>query len=371
MNSRFRLLIALCCLLSAGCPANAQAPDALALSSSAAYARFQKDSAKGNWLAAINSLEECRRLNDSEADIQQQQQLSQIENAHDLGKKNREVAFDAGHISLLSKQTALQNEELNNEKTIRDLLLGGVTMLLLVLAISYNRYKLKTRTNNALQERQLEISEHNNALKQLVAEREWLLKEIHNRVKNNLQLVISLLNSQVVNIKNESAAMLIRDSRNRMNAISIIHHRLFKTDDVSGIDMAGYLHELTRFLGDSFGNTGKIDFAVSLEPLNLNVSQAIPIGLIVNEAITNAIKYAFPSRQTGRIDLRLKESAGGVVMLTISDDGVGLREGFDITTSNTLGISLMQGLAEQIKGKLKFLRLNGLTLEMTFKKMSY
>lgn len=219
--------------------------------------------------------------------------------------------------------------------------------------------------------RQREISGQNIALKQLVAEREWLLKEIHNRVKNNLELVISLLNSQVIDIKNDSAAMLIRDSRNRMNAISIIHHRLFKVDDVSGIDMAGYLSELTRFLGDSFGITGKIDFVLSLEPLNLNVSQAIPVGLIVNEAITNAFKYAFPSWQTGTINLRLKASADGIVMLTISDDGVGLREGFDITTSNTLGVSLMQGLAEQIKGELKFINGNGFRLELRFKKLSY
>jgi two-component system, sensor histidine kinase PdtaS len=373
MNVRFRLLMAVCCLGFPVCPSYAQEPDAVAYKKKAAFAytRFQLDSAEGNWLAAVNSLEKFRQFTDSAAYIQHQEQLNQIENAHDMQKKNRDVAFNAEHISLLNRQTALQNEALKNEKTIRSLLLGGVAMLLLLLVISYNRYKLKARTNNTLQGRQREISGQNNALKQLVAEREWLLKEIHNRVKNNLELVISLLNSQVVDIKNESAAMLIRDSRNRMNAISIIHHRLFKDDDVSGVDMAGYLKELTRFLGDSFGNTGKIDFVVSLEPLNLNVSQAIPVGLIVNEAITNAFKYAFPSRQTGAINLRLKTSADGIVMLTIGDNGVGLREGFDITTSNTLGVSLMQGLAGQIKGKLKFINFNGLLLDLTFKKLDY
>jgi len=374
MNTRFRILIAVCCLQHPACPIFAQTTDStinLLQSAKVDYHRFQLDSANGQWRRAVSWLAKCRRLIDSAADLQHQQQVTQLENTLDVRKKNREVIFNAEHIALLSKETALQNMALKNEEMTRKLVFGGVAILLLLLGIIYNRYRLKIRTNRAVQDRQREISRYNDALEQLVGERVWLLKEMHTRVRNNLQMVISLLDAQVAGIKNESAAMIIRDSKHRMNAISIIHNRLFGTVDLAGIDMAGYLGELSGFLEDSFGTAGRIDFEVSLQPLTLNVSQAIPVGLIVNEAITNAIKYAFPSRQIGVISLTLKSLPDGAVMLAVSDNGVGLREWFDISTSNSLGVSLMQGLAGQIKGKLTFINQNGLTLELTFKKWDF
>jgi two-component sensor histidine kinase len=137
-------------------------------------------------------------------------------------------------------------------------------------------------------------------------EKEWLMKEIHHRVKNNLQIVISLLSTQSNYIDNDIAYNAIRESQHRMQAISLIYQKLYQSENLARVDIRSYIAELVTYLRESFDTDPRIRFELDIVPLDLEVTRAVPLGLILNEAITNAIKYAFPDERTGKISICLK-----------------------------------------------------------------
>lgn len=223
---------------------------------------------------------------------------------------------------------------------------------------------MKRKTNAILEAKQEEINSKNNKLERLVAEKEWLLKEIHHRVKNNLQIVISLLNTQSAYLDNQEALEAIQNSQHRMHAMSLIHQKLYQTDNLSSINMPWYIKELADYLKDSFDHEGKIKFELSLAAIDLDVAQAVPLGLILNEAITNAIKYAFPNGK-GIINILLEESDTNY-LLRISDNGTGLPEDFELAETDSLGMNLMRGLAEQLDGTYTIQSDKGVIITINF-----
>ena len=127
----------------------------------------------------------------------------------------------------------------------------------------------------------------------LLKDKEWLIKEVHHRVKNNLQMVISLLNSQSIYLNDEAAVVAIQESQRRMHAMSLIHQKLYQSENVGVIDMRAYINEFISYLKDIFETGSSIRFEQDVDPIKLDVGQAVPVGLILNEVITNSIKYAF------------------------------------------------------------------------------
>jgi len=202
--------------------------------------------------------------------------------------------------------------------------------------------------------------------KKLLNEKEWLLKEIHHRVKNNLQIVISLLNTQSAYLDNEDAVAAIRISQNRMHAMSLIHQKLYQSDNMANIDMFWYVHELANHMMESFDVRNRIEFLIDVDKIYLNIVQAVPLGLILNEAISNSIKYAFPQKDKGIITVSLKKDDESMCTLNISDNGIGLPDGFDPEATNSLGMSLMIGLSNQIDGDFKILNNHGVTININF-----
>ena len=200
----------------------------------------------------------------------------------------------------------------------------------------------------------------------LIKEKEWLLKEIHHRVKNNLQIVMSLLNSQSVFIDNDAALTAIHDSERRVHAMALIHQKLYLSENISRIAMAEYIDELVSYVHDSFDIGNRVVFRQSVEPMNLDVSQAIPLGLIINEGIVNAIKYAFPNERKGIVTISLHYEDTGHLLLEISDNGIGLPSGLDIKQLNSLGLDMMQGLTKQLNGKFYMENNNGLNIKVRF-----
>jgi two-component sensor histidine kinase len=168
------------------------------------------------------------------------------------------------------------------------------------------------------------IKNKNGQLQHLLTEKDWLVKEIHHRVKNNLQIVMSLLNSQSAYIDNELALTAIHDSQHRVHAMSLIHQKLYGLENVSSIDMSVYIRELVTYLADSFNTGQRIHFELKLEPLEMDVSQAVPLGLILNEAITNSFKYGFPDGRSGVMSILLGMSTPDHYSLIISDNGIGM-----------------------------------------------
>jgi two-component sensor histidine kinase len=255
--------------------------------------------------------------------------------------------------------------------------IGGSIMLLMLLGVSYDRYRIKRRSNFLLQLQKQAIDQKNFELQQLTLsqgkllnEKEWLLKEIHHRVKNNLQIAMSLLNTQTYYLDNEKAVEAIRQSRNRMFAMSLIHQRLYQSDNLELINMNRYIPELINYIEDSFARDRNIQFRACIDPVRLDVAQAVPIGLIINETVTNSIKYAFPDRDGGVINIVLKYLEGKNILLEIADDGVGVKPGFDIKQTNSMGMQLIDTLNQQLEGTMTVQNRNGLVISIVVEKFA-
>jgi two-component sensor histidine kinase len=193
------------------------------------------------------------------------------------------------------------------------------------------------------------ISEQNLSLHHLLEEKEWLIKEIHHRVKNNLHIITSLLESQSAFLKDEAAFEAIRDTQHRVFAMSLIHQKLYQPEkNVTKINMSIYLHEVVNYLRESFETGSRIQFNMEMEPIELDISFAIPLGMILNEAITNSVKYAFLGNTAGVITVLIKKTANRKYRFSVSDNGVGLPKNFDPLKSQTLGMRLIKGLSDDI-----------------------
>jgi two-component sensor histidine kinase len=232
--------------------------------------------------------------------------------------------------------------------------------LLIVLSIIIVRQVRKQRRQ------QQEIHHKNKNLHHLLEEKEWLLKEIHHRVKNNLHTITSLLESQSAYLKNE-ALSAIRNSQHRVFAMSIIHQKLYEPEtNTTEIDMSAYIHELIIYLQESFETGQRIQFIMKLEPVNLDITMAVPVGLILNEAITNSLKYAFPGKSNGQVTISIERLVTHKLLFTVEDNGVGLPRSFDINTVNSLGMKLMKGLSDDIGAQFSIKGENGTRISVVF-----
>ncbi|MBU3915541.1 response regulator [bacterium] len=197
-------------------------------------------------------------------------------------------------------------------------------------------------------------------LQKSLNEKETLLKEIHHRVKNNMTVISSLLNLQMNSIDNQIAKEALQDSQNRVQSMSMIHETLCRSDNLSAINLKTYLSELGVTIFQNYSISNKTRFKVEAENILIGAKQASPVGLIVNELITNCVKYAFPDDREGEILLELKSNGKNGVELIVSDNGVGLPEGFDPQNTNSLGLKLVKMLAEnQLDGTIDMESNNG------------
>lgn len=335
--------------------------------------RFMMDTTQHNYSAATAHLLEYNRLNDSSSAQAKNSQIAQLQVQFETEQKEKDILVKDQNIQLLTKQSQLQQAKIQKDDIIRNATIVGAAMLLLVLILVYSRYILKQKNNRQLQQQQQQINKQNISLQalvgeqsKLIGEKEWLIKEIHHRVKNNLQIVMSLLNSQSAYIDNESALTAIHDSQHRVHAMSLIHQKLYNSENLSSIDMSFYIRELVSYLRDSFNSGQRIRFEVNIAPLEMDVSQAVPLGLILNEAITNSIKYAFPNGRKGVVTISLLETESNHYLLNISDDGIGMPSGFDKKKPGSLGMSLMAGLSEDLEGNFSIENGNGTSIKISF-----
>ncbi len=196
------------------------------------------------------------------------------------------------------------------------------------------------------------ITYQKNILEKSLLEKETLLKEIHHRVKNNLQIINGLLEKQGYKTDNLAFKELIKESQNRIYSMVLIHQNLYQTENIDEVDIASYL----KMMVDNIKNTHQYEdeeiiLKSDVDSIMLNIDTAIPLGLIINELLSNAYKYAFKNREKGQIDLVLKKQDNGLLLI-VKDDGIGLPAGFDLEKSKTLGMTLVKGLVRQIGGKL-------------------
>ena len=192
------------------------------------------------------------------------------------------------------------------------------------------------------------------ALRESLAEKVALLKEVHHRVKNNLQIVASLLNLQADRTVNPEAVAALFDTRNRVRSMALLHEMLYRSENLARIDLGTYIGELCLHLLRSFGQAiGRIQMEKRIAAVSLPLEQAVPCGLIINELVTNALKYGFPDEKTGRVLVEVVLNDGQLT-LVVSDNGVGLPQGFEPAASGSLGLQLVTNLVGQLGGRLEW-----------------
>jgi predicted ATPase/two-component sensor histidine kinase/tRNA A-37 threonylcarbamoyl transferase component Bud32 len=195
-------------------------------------------------------------------------------------------------------------------------------------------------------------------VKKSLKEKEVLLKEIHHRVKNNLQIIHSMLNLQMPHVKDEQAIELFKESKNRVYSMALIHEKLYESESLAMINLSEYIRSLTANLFLSYGVSERnIRAKVSVENVTLDVDTVIPCALIINELVSNSLKHAFPhssKRAAGKGEIRidLRQGNGDKLVLTVADNGVGLPDGFEIQNSESLGLKLVNVLAKQLRGSI-------------------
>ena len=186
-----------------------------------------------------------------------------------------------------------------------------------------------------------------------------MLREIHHRVKNNLQIISGLLNLQSRQIANPEAQEAVREGRNRVKSMALIHQKLYQQDNLTGVSMQEYLTDLISSIQQTFKNNNQIvQTTIECDPLKLDVDTAIPLGLIINELITNCYKYAFIDKKEGNIIIRLREEKNHL-LLEVKDDGNGLPADFDVNKTRSFGMKLIQSLAAKLEATLDVYTNNG------------
>lgn len=191
-------------------------------------------------------------------------------------------------------------------------------------------------------------------LQESLREKEALLREIHHRVKNNLQVTSSLISLQSDSIQDEHARGVFMESQNRIRSMALVHEKLYRSSNLSQIRLAEYVESLAQLLLRSYGiGVNRVSVKVEGEPVSLSVETAVPCGLLVNELLSNCLKHAFPGDRKGRITVRIGRSSPSQVILEVIDDGVGLPAQFSLEKPETLGLQLVSALVRQLSGRVE------------------
>ncbi|NHF59463.1 histidine kinase [Flavobacteriaceae bacterium TP-CH-4] len=244
----------------------------------------------------------------------------------------------------------LQEAQIQKQRTWQVMIgiIAGLLFLLLLLASKaiQNKY----RVNRILQKRN--------------AEKEFLLKEIHHRVKNNLEMVSSLLSLQSAQIRDPNVSNAISESQHRVHSMGMIHQKLYQGENLAAIEMKDYFVNLSDYIVDSFGAEGHVTIEIDMKKIELDVDMAIPIGLIVNELLTNSLKYAFPNRRQGLIQVSLKK-IGPLLELEVIDNGLGRTPQTDVQGTG-FGTQLISLLTKQLDGKMVLNMHQGTSVSIQF-----
>lgn len=260
-------------------------------------------------------------------------------------------------IGVISIQS-IEREGMFDESSVR---------LLETIAASVGAAIQNAQLYGAMQREVLVRQRAEEEIKLSLKEKEVLLKEIHHRVKNNLQIISSLLNLQSAQLQDAGAYGLFRESQARVRSMALIHEKLYQSKDLARIDFDGYVRDLMVYLFRSYvANPDQIHTVIDTSDMYLGIDTAIPCGLIISELVTNSLKYAFPNGRRGEIYIGLAPHDDGHLRLEVSDTGVGLPEGFDWRDTDSLGLQLVSTLTAQLHGEIEVSGRGGTSFKITF-----
>ncbi len=235
------------------------------------------------------------------------------------------------------------------EASISKVLVDGQTMFTVILRDVTERVLVEERIWTSLREK------------------EALLKEIHHRVKNNLQVVSSLLGLQSRAVADPQMRKMFQESQDRIHSMALLHESLYQSQNLSQVDFPEYIRQLAEHLFHSYGvGLDRIRLRTDLDRLSLSLDAAVPCGLIINELVSNSLKYGFPNGRCGEIRIELRGQADGMARLVVADDGVGLRADVDWVNARSLGLRLVRTLADQLGGKIEVKSEAGTEVRLAF-----
>ena len=290
----------------------------------------------GDYKLALDYKQKAYNLRDSIASVKSDEAMSKLLTQYETEKKEDTIVT--------------QESKISQQKLIQRLSFVLVALLIILLLFGFIGLRNRNKSNRLL------------AIKN--AENELLLKEIHHRVKNNLEVVSSLLALQSAQIDDPNTKDAMSDSRNRVNSIGIVHQKLYQGSNLGAVEMKDYLLNLSESILDSFGAEKQIELHLAMDKLDLDIDTAVPLGLIINELLTNAIKYAFPKEEKGTITIKLEKQNTNFLHLEVTDNGVG-KSG--ITHGTGFGGQLVSLLTQQLNGIMTEKSQNGTTLIFDFK----
>jgi two-component sensor histidine kinase len=263
-----------------------------------------------------------------------------------------EEQLSSSEAALNTKEKELEVGRQKKKSTQLEWIAGGIGILLLLFlwALIFQR-----RTGRKMIQKNAIIEKQRAALQSSLSEKEILLKEIHHRVKNNLTVISSLLELQLAGMENEKAKEALTEGRNRIGSISLVHERLYRHENLASIDLSGFATDLIRDISCVFQKASqKINTKLMFPETRLDIDTAVPLGLILNELLTNSFKYAFGDGTEGSIRLEVQTASPGNYILFYSDSGPGMPPGFDLKKSKSLGLRLIYRLSSQLGGHAEY-----------------
>lgn len=294
---------------------------------------------QGNEKLATRSLLDYYQLKDSMTTAARYYMVNEVETRFKTREREKELG-------LVNKEKFVQQKELQQKKWENIFLVGGVILLLGLLTTLYRFYKDKNQQAVLLKHKNQQI--------------ETLIRELHHRVKNNLQVVSSLLSLQGNRLEDEKARMAMEEGKTRVDAMAMIHQKLYMDKELAAVDIEEYLKNLSNSLANSFGyGVENVNTRIHIPQRAMNIDMAVPIGLIVNELVTNAFKHAFKNISTPLITVSLEQKEGKMVELKIADNGNGLQSSHELEKSGSFGMKLVETLVRQLNAEMHINRDKG------------
>ncbi|MBX2874245.1 MAG: tetratricopeptide repeat protein [Saprospiraceae bacterium] len=285
-------------------------------------------------------------LNDSIRNDEQVREITRLELQYEFDREKELLRLER------EQKEALLKEQLQRQKLVQNASLGGLGAGVLIIGLLWRGFRQKQQSNQLL-------ASQKQTIERTLEDRETLLKEIHHRVKNNLQVISSLLSLQSRSIEDPVALGAIEEGKNRVKAMALIHQNLYQDENLIGVHLPDYIDKLANNLVHSYRVDQKqIQIVQEIAPISMDADTLIPIALILNELISNSLKYAFQEKDSGQIDVQIAQIEEGL-KITVSDNGQGLPPNFQPEQSNSLGFKLIRSFANKMKAKLDVLSQEG------------
>ena len=323
---------------------------------------------EGNFKLAFDHFEQFIAAKDS---ITNKDNIRAVTQAEYTYRYENELAADsiknAEAQKAIQLKLALKESENEQQKLTARILWGSIILALILGAIMVNRYRQTNRQKKIIEEQKTQVENAFQELAKRDDEKEILLKEIHHRVKNNLQVISSLLDLQTKNLDDELALSAVTDGQNRVKAMALIHEKLYQNEDVARLNFRDYVKQLMTQTASIYPNGKRIQQEVISPDLEMDIDTAIPLGLILSELLTNGYKYAFQGNDQPKVIIELEDLGEGSYCMKVKDNGPGLPPDFNFAKAKSLGLRLVRRLSRQLYGSAVYSFEDGAVFTITFK----